>query len=427
MAISEKPILEPEAPKPGIPLKRSTLFVLLGLLLGGGMLIPLLLSNGGAAQPVAPAVVAKDSAELKQVGRKDALADEEAQALRNLPKPAASAPRQAASAVAVNPPLPPGVRRDDNTSALFDRSAASQASGGGAAATAYAGRGERGIEEEATARIAKALVHDFSDHSEAAPAPAEASRSAQQRVPAEQVAAVQAPSTAISSQIEALKAQLGGQQTARPGGWLREYAQESKQQGDVITGSPARGGFVLRKGKIIPAVLGRQINSDLPGRIVAYVRENVYDAQGSLLIPMGSTLVGQYDSQVKVGQSRVLFAFEDLILPNGYSFRLPAAAGADMAGAAGMSGDVDNHFFKMFGTSLLIAVLADRTKQPSNVTNIGSSGPGTAAGQVLTDVSKTILDRNRVIPPTITVDQGTRINVEVAADMVFPSAYRAAR
>lgn len=426
MAISERPILEPEAPKPGIPLKRSTIFVLLGLLLCGGMLTPLLLSGGGTGQPAAPAVVAKDSTELKQVGRTDTLADEEAQALRKLPKPAASAPRQAASAVAVNPPLPPGVRRDDNTSALFDRSSASQASGGGAAATAYAVRGERALEEEATARIAKAVIHDFSDRSEVTPASAEAPRSTQQRVLDEQVAPVQAPSTAISSQIEALRAQLG-QQGARPGGWLREYAQESKQQGDVITGSPARPGFVLRKGKIIPAVLGRQINSDLPGRIVAYVRENVYDAQGNLLIPMGSTLVGQYDSQVKVGQSRVLFAFEDLILPNGYSFRLPAAAGTDMAGAAGMAGDVNNHFFKMFGTSLLIAVLADRTKQPSNVTNIGSSGPGTAAGQVLTDVSRTILDRNRVIPPTITVDQGTRINVEVAADMVFPAAYRAAR
>ena len=413
MAISDKPILEPEASKPGIPLKRSTLFVLLGLLLCAGLIIPLLLSSGGTGQPAAPAVVAKNSTELKQVGRTDTLADEEAQALRKLPKPAASAPRQAASE-AVNPPLPPGVRRDDNTSALFD-SSASQAS-----------RGGRGIEEEATARIAKALIHDFSDRSEASPPANEPSRSVQQRVLDEQIATVQAPSASVASQIDALKAQLG-QQTARPGGWLREYAQESKQQGNVITGSPARPGLVLRKGKIIPAVLGRQINSDLPGRIVAYVRENVYDAQGNLLIPMGSSLVGQYDSQVKVGQSRVLFAFEDLILPNGYSFRLPAAAGTDMAGAAGMSGDVDNHFFKMFGTSLLIAIMADSTKQPSNVTNIGTSGPGTAAGQVLTDVSRSILDRNRVIPPTITVDQGTRINVEVAADMVFPAAYGAAR
>ncbi len=44
---------------------------------------------------------------------------------------------------------------------------------------------------------------------------------------------------------------------------------------------------------------------------------------------------------------------------------------------------------------------------------------------MLVDVSRTILDRNKTIPPTITVDAGTRINVNVAADMDFlePSLY----
>ncbi|WP_348246333.1 TrbI/VirB10 family protein, partial [Salmonella enterica] len=78
-----------------------------------------------------------------------------------------------------------------------------------------------------------------------------------------------------------------------------------------------------------------------------------------LLIPMGSVLVGKYNSDVNVGQSRVMFGFERLILPNGYSFDLPAASGSDLAGASGMTGAVDNHFFKMFGSSLLIALLAD--------------------------------------------------------------------
>jgi type IV secretory pathway VirB10-like protein len=191
----------------------------------------------------------------------------------------------------------------------------------------------------------------------------------------------------------------------------------------VITGYQAATRLVLRQGKVIPAVLGRQINSDLPGRITAYVSSNVYDSEGRLLIPMGAALIGKYDSGVQVGQSRLMFAFERLVLPSGYSFDLPAAAGSDLAGAAGMTGDVDNHFLKMFGTSLLIAVLADRAKQPASVTQVGTSGPVTAAGQVLADVSKTVLERNRVIPPTITVDQGTRINVEVVSDMVFPDRY----
>jgi type IV secretory pathway VirB10-like protein len=186
---------------------------------------------------------------------------------------------------------------------------------------------------------------------------------------------------------------------------------------------PATPGFVLRKGKVIPAVTERMLNSDLPGAITARVRENVYDAQGNLLIPFGSTLVGRYDSQIKIGQERVLFAFSDLILPNGVTFKLPAAAGSDLAGAAGVTGDVNNHFFKMFGTSLLIAVLADRTRQPESVTSFGGNPAMTAAGQVLADTSRTVLQRNQNLSPTITVDQGTRINVEVVADMVFTSHY----
>ena len=182
---------------------------------------------------------------------------------------------------------------------------------------------------------------------------------------------------------------------------------------------------MLHQGKVIPAVLGRAINSDLPGRLTAYTTLDIYDSlgKGQLLIPKGSVLDGQYDSDVKVGQARILFAFERLILPDGTSFDLPPAPGSDLRGAAGLDGDVNNHFFKMFASSFFIAVLADQTTTPTG-TNIGSQGAiKGAAGEVLVDVSKTILDRNKVIPPTITVKQGVRINVEVVSDMVFPRAY----
>lgn len=282
---------------------------------------------------------------------------------------------------------------------------------------------------EASTRMARALAFDVDEPKADQRGDALASRQASGGPPLLPAAGaeVQAPSASVASQLDTFRKQLT-QQAAGPqrANWLQDYAQETNERGGrLIRGYRAPNGLVLRQGKVIPAVLGRQINSDLPGRITAYVSSNVYDSEGQLLIPMGSSLVGQYDSGVKVGQSRLMFAFERLILPNGYSFDLPAAPGTDLSGAAGMSGDVDNHFFKMFGTSLLIAILAEKgTKQPSNVTQVGTSGPVTAAGQVLSDVGKTILERNRMIPPTITVDQGTRINVEVVSDMVFPESYR---
>jgi type IV secretion system protein VirB10 len=209
-------------------------------------------------------------------------------------------------------------------------------------------------------------------------------------------------------------------------GWVNEYASASSQKSaETIKPYPTASPFTLHQGKVIPAVLGRQINSDLPGEITAYVVTNVYDSlgNGALLIPKGSVLVGRYNSDVRPGQERVLFAFNRLIMPNGQSFDLPGAQGSDLAGASGTTGDVNNHFLKMFGASFFTAWLADRVTAPTTTNGLTGSTSVSPAGQVLVDVSKTILDRNRTIPPTITVDQGTRINVEVKKDMEFSGPY----
>ena len=417
MAFAEKPILDPEQSKPGVPLKRSTLAVIVILLLTLGFVSSLILSQGMASAPRTEA----NGKELRQFGNSQVLRDEEEKAA----KVAAAAAKAAASAPQPLPPLPASVRRDDNSAALYDKKPR-------AGASPPAGRGRevdpeaKDLELEAASRMAKLLAHDFDDRSAAQSQQAQQS-AVRSSSSGEESPSAQAPSAALSPQIDAFKKTLmqapaGGK---AEGNWLKDYEQEGAAGRKAITGYHAPKGLVLRQGKIIPAALGRQVNSDLPGRITAYVSSNVYDRDGNLLIPMGASLVGRYDSGVKVGQSRLMFAFERLILPNGYSFDLPAAPGNDLAGASGMTGDVNNHFFKMFGTSLLIAILADMGKQPQAVTQLGSSGPATGAGQVLADVSKSILERNRTIAPTITIDQGTRINVEVVADMVFPETYRA--
>ena len=211
--------------------------------------------------------------------------------------------------------------------------------------------------------------------------------------------------------------------------WLKEFANAKS----AASNKPnlVRGQYVLSQGMQIPAILTKNIVSDLPGEITARTIVDVYDSYNGhhLLIPKGALLVGQYNSGVAVGQSRLLFAFKRLIMPNNLSFDLPGANGMDLAGAAGVEGDVNNHFFKMFGTSMLMAVLSwgvERGEPAPSSTNGSSGGPRTAAGQALVDVSRTILDRNRNISPTISIPAGTRLNVQVAGDMEFPSAYQGA-
>lgn len=408
MGFSEKSILEPEPPKPGIPLKKSTLAVLVLIVLVVGLITSLLVSSGTAASS-GPTAVASDPSEIKNVGTEAPLREEEEE-VRKRRAAAARPPLPGASASAAMPPLP-------------------AASG----VPHLQGKRDGDLEQEAAVRMSKVLAHDF-DEAQLDPrgnggAGDAASTALLRLAAAGGPGSVPVPGPApsanadVSMQMERVKQLLGQTPAGRNENvWLKELAKESDGK-RTISGYPAARGYVLRQGKVIPAVLGRQINSDLPGRLTAYVSTDVFDSDGHLVVPKGSMLVGAYDSQVSVGQTRMMFAFNRLILPNGYSFDLPAAPGTDLAGATGMTGDVNNHFFKMFGTSLLIAVLADRTKQPSTVTQVGATGPATAAGQVLADVSKTILERNRLIPPTITVDQGTRINVEVVGDMVFPEPY----
>ncbi|POR10868.1 hypothetical protein BV908_09070 [Diaphorobacter sp. LR2014-1] len=184
----------------------------------------------------------------------------------------------------------------------------------------------------------------------------------------------------------------------------------------------------MTQGKTIPSVLLRSMNTDLPCEVSARTLVDVYDSlQGNaLLIPRGSELVGKCSADIHVGQTRILFAFQRIILPNGKSFALPNAMGMDKTGSSGIEGDVNNHFFKMFTSSFIVAFLAERAEknQPSNNPFGGNGGAKSAAGEVLVDVSRTILDRNKSIPPTITVDAGTRINVNVAADMDFLEPYK---
>ena len=76
------------------------------------------------------------------------------------------------------------------------------------------------------------------------------------------------------------------------------------------------------------------IRSDLPGQITAQVTANVYDSPTGriLLIPQGARLIGEYDSEIAAGQTRVLLAWDRLILPDGRSIVLEHQPGADGAG-----------------------------------------------------------------------------------------------
>ena len=175
----------------------------------------------------------------------------------------------------------------------------------------------------------------------------------------------------------------------------------------------------LAQGTLIQASLATAINSDLPGNVLASVSEPVPAFAGdSILIPKGSKLFGQYKSDVKVGQSRILILWTRILTPDGKSIEI-ASMGGDALGVSGLTGEIDKHFRERFGSAALISIIG--------------SAPTIASGSVADDVARDTLasvgeDLNDAvgqgisdqinIGPTIYVDQGSAVTVMVDRDVV---------
>jgi len=211
--------------------------------------------------------------------------------------------------------------------------------------------------------------------------------------------------------------------TALPTKWPCNLLNKDKRRKTVINGRSR--GCTLTPPHTIPVVTARGLNSDKPGSVALMVDEDVYDSlQGDcLMIPKGSFINGQYSSDIKVGQERLLVATTNLRLPNGKSVPLNGMQGADQNGYSGFSGDVNNHFLKIFGASFITAILLKAfdsgsqtatTASPNGVTTYGST-----AGQVAATTAQAVLQRNQNIPPTITVDPGQHFQVQVTQDIVM--------
>lgn len=191
------------------------------------------------------------------------------------------------------------------------------------------------------------------------------------------------------------------------------------------------GGYVrnvpntLQPGTIIPATLMSGINSDMPGQVVAQVRQNVYDSvTGSvLLVPQGSRLIGKYGGTVGSGQERISVNWQTLILPNGDNVNLSGMVAVDSQGYAGLRDQVDDHTGSIFGITALTSVLSavgtvaggGVSSDEQSVSQLAASGATTN----LVNVVSKLLDKKMDVSPTITVRPGFNFEVFVGQALVL--------
>ena len=190
--------------------------------------------------------------------------------------------------------------------------------------------------------------------------------------------------------------------------------------------------YELHAGSVIPAVLLTGINADLPGTIVAQVRNDVFDSVTGhfLLIPRGTRLVGTYDNRIVQGQRRVLVAWTRLLYPDGSSIDLLGMPGTDQAGYAGFGANVDEHLNKVFTSALLLSIIGagaqlSQPQQSSNLYAAPSVGQTIAGafGQQIGNTSIQLTQRQLEIPPTLEVPPGYLFNVLVDRDIVLTTPY----
>ena len=182
----------------------------------------------------------------------------------------------------------------------------------------------------------------------------------------------------------------------------------------------ARAGIIANRsttvpqGTIVPAVLETAIDSSSAGYARALVQRDIRGFDGTrILIPRGSRLIGEYQSNTSAGQKRALISWVRLIRPDGGTIALGSPA-TDPVGRGGVKAKVDSHFFERFSGAILQSALdvgvnlAARSAGGSTVLALPGSFSG--ANQPMAPAQ---------IPPTLSVRQGTSVSVFVSRDLDF--------
>jgi type IV secretory pathway VirB10-like protein len=187
----------------------------------------------------------------------------------------------------------------------------------------------------------------------------------------------------------------------------------------------ARSPYTMFAGTVIPCVMVTGVNSDLPGQISCMVSQNVYDTVTGkyLLLPQGTKAIGSYDSHIAYGQDRVLVVWTRLLRPDGSNIGLEGMPGTDLSGYAGITGKVNNHYWRLAGGVVLGSIIGAGAQVAAGANSQNPSFSALAvqgAGQNINQAGQQITRKNLDIQPTIEVKPGERVNIFATRDIILP-------
>jgi len=187
--------------------------------------------------------------------------------------------------------------------------------------------------------------------------------------------------------------------------------------------------YALAPGTFLPCQVETVINSDVEGYFTAKVHSNVYDTKTGqwLLVPQGSTIVGNDQSKSLVyGNERMDTVSLTLSLPDGRHVDLGRAPVTDQQGVAGLTGDVDQHYWRLFGAVFIGGALKGgaTAMQTAMASASGAgqvtSGIATLGNQATSNVVGPMLNTR----PTIIVHAQQLCNVLLVKELHLPAMWQ---
>ena len=186
--------------------------------------------------------------------------------------------------------------------------------------------------------------------------------------------------------------------------------------------------------KMIPAILITNISSDIGGKVIAQVEEDIYAEMGvAVLIPKGSKVLGNYASNNKIGEYRLSIFWTRILTPEGVNIMLSDAYGADISGAMGAIGNLDSKYWQRYGIPLALSTLSNglilsinniTTKYTDKSNNnllpfLNAELMQNMQGDISNIMAEIIREQVK-IQPTIRIEKGSRIFITSSKDIFFP-------
>ena len=181
--------------------------------------------------------------------------------------------------------------------------------------------------------------------------------------------------------------------------------------------------FLLPRGAFIDCTLESAIDSTLPGMTTCVTASDTFGADGKVvLLERGTKLVGETRGQVQQGQARLFVLWSQARTPTGVVVPLDSP-GTDELGRAGVTGEVQRHFWQRFGAAMLVSLVDGAVQAGVQAAASRSNGAVIYAPSGSQDVLTEVLKGTVQIAPTIVKHNGDRIQVLVARDIDFRPVY----